>query len=212
MCPHWQRFFGICTSQGARTVLISPTYTQMIHTLVKDLNIQHIREFEQIQLEKEKAEIEENTMEIDGATGAEIIEENIENAEIIHDESEDEDDEMEVEEQKDAKHSEEVLKKVYTHLHLVIRPKLSKLITPRHQFDPTAEGNKNEVNTPLASALISVLIKLGNYFVEIFEIFKFPTKKIFVNISHYKCIIRTLKKLQDKLKISRIFPITLNIQ
>ena len=120
------------------------------------LTIEHIREFEQIQLDKTPTDQLETVVEIDGKTGMEIEEAPEADLDQEMGEEEIQDDEEEITENK---HSVEVLKKVYTHLHLAIRPKLAKLITPK----PKEAGVDQEkaIHTPLAAALINVLIKLG---------------------------------------------------
>ena len=130
-----------------------------------EFTVQHIREFEQIQLDKEVEVVEEQVVEIDGKTGKEIdgqtgreIEAAAEE-EILEDE-EGQSEVEEVEEEAKAKHSEELLKKVYTHLHLSVRPKLTKLIDHKKP-DAGSDGNEKTINIPLAAALINVLIRLG---------------------------------------------------
>ena len=121
--------------------------------------MEHIREFEEIQLKKEKEEKEEKVVEIDGTTGAEKIEEEIVESDE-EEENEDEPEEMETGETDKKLYSTEVLKKVYIHLHLKVRPKLMRLITPR-TGEASEEVTKRALNMPLAAALINVLISLG---------------------------------------------------
>lgn len=136
-------------------------FTQTVNLFSRtssSLTIQHIREFEQIQLDKATEIDAETVVEIDGATGTEI--EQADDEMIGSDVEEVIEEEEEMIEDVTVKHSTEVLKKVYTHLHLVVRPKLSKLITPKPK-EVTDDSCEKEVHTPLAAALINVLIKLG---------------------------------------------------
>jgi len=54
-----------------------------------------------------------------------------------------------------------LLQKVYTYLHLVVRPKLYKLVTRREDVNVDAEADEQVIHIPLASALIKVLCTLG---------------------------------------------------
>ena len=123
-------------------------------------SIEHIREFEEIQLKKVKEEKEEKIVEIDAKTGIEKIEDEILESDDELENEESEEIGAEGHEKEKTVHSQEVLKKVYIHLHLKVRPKLMRLITPK-TAEASEEVTKRALNMPLAAALINVLISLG---------------------------------------------------
>ena len=135
------------------------------------VTIKHIREFEEIQLQKEKKTEDpegEEPMVIDaltGKSGSEIKEENNDSDDEEPDEVQNEQEEelMETDEAetKEREYPIGLLQKVYTYLHLVVRPKLYKLVTRREDVNVDAEADEQVIHIPLASALIKVLCTLG---------------------------------------------------
>ncbi|CAG5097928.1 Oidioi.mRNA.OKI2018_I69.XSR.g15294.t1.cds [Oikopleura dioica] len=134
------------------------------------VTIKHIREFEEIQLQKEKKSDEESDepMVIDALKSSEgqtIDDHEEEPDEIVNEpeesDNEADDDTMEVDKSTEDKYPIQLLKKVYTHLHLVVRPKLYKLVTRREDVNVDAEADEQVIHIPLASALIKVLCTLG---------------------------------------------------
>ena len=104
-------------------------------------------------VKKEQKKEEAETEEIDGAELQETA--------VVEIDDTEENDEQDVE-MVESKHSTELLEKVYRYLHLSVRPRLFKLISPpKNPDDDNTQYDERSVRIPVAASLVELLLLLG---------------------------------------------------